>query len=191
MSSETAQTSSLQPEADRTDDVVASLAVTLDGYVSRSDGAVDYLETYPIADFDFDAWADRIGALVMGRTTYEQTVGWGWMWGDRPTLVLTTTTDLPVPDGADVTFRTAPTAQAIRDWSAATPKRLWVFGGGAVVTEALIGGAIDTLDITVIPEAIGDGIPLFAKPYTGSLQVIETAPYDNGALRIVYDTTSR
>jgi len=192
MTSETSSAaSSLRPEAERTDDVVASLAVTLDGYVCRSDGAVDYLEAHPIADFDFDTWADRIGALVMGRTTYEQTVGWGWTWDDRPTLVLTSATDLPVPDGADVTFRAAPTAQAVRDWSAATPKRLWVFGGGAVVTEALLGGAVDTLDITVMPEAIGDGIPLFTKPYAGPLQVIETVAYDNGALRIVYDTSGR
>lgn len=180
---------SVQPEAERTDDVVASLAVTLDGYVARSDGAVDYLDAYPIADFDFDGWVDRIGALVMGRATYEQTIGWGWGWGDRPTLVLTTATDLPVPEGADVTFRAAPTAQAIRDWSATTPKRLWVFGGGAVVTEALVGGAVDTLDITIIPEAIGSGIPLFAEPYARPLQVIESVPYANGALRVVYDTT--
>lgn len=180
-----------QPEAERADDVVASLAVTLDGYVSRSDGAVDYLDAYPIADFDFDAWVDRIGALVMGRSTYEQTIGWGWAWGDRPTLVLTTATDLPVPDGADVTFLAAPTARAIRDWSASTPKRLWVFGGGSVVTEALIGGAVDTLDLTIMPEAIGSGIPLFTKPYGGKLQVIETVPYTNGAYRVVYDTTDR
>ena len=129
------------------------------------------------------------GALVMGRATYEQTIGWGWGWGDRPTLVLTTATDLPVPDGADVTFRAAPTAQAIRDWSASTPKRLWVFGGGAVVTEALVGDAVDTLDITIIPEAIGSGIPLFSQPYAGPLQVIESVPYANGAYRVVYDTT--
>ena len=190
MTSETTneQIRSIQPEAERNDDVVASLAVTLDGYVARSDGAVDYLDAYPIADFDFDGWVDRIGALVMGRATYEQTIGWGWMWGDRPTLVLTTATDLSVPDGADVTFRASPTAQAIQDWSASTPKRLWVFGGGAVVTEALIGGAVDTLDITIMPEAIGSGIPLFSQPYARPLQVIKSVPYDNGALRVVYDT---
>lgn len=181
----------IQPEEERSDDVVASLAVTLDGYVARSDGAVDYLDAYPIADFDFDSWADRIGALVMGRATYEQTIGWGWTWGDRPTLVLTTATDLPVPDGADVTFRAAPTAQAIREWSASTPKRLWVFGGGAVVTKALIGGAVDTLDITIIPEAIGSGIPLFTEPYAGPLEVIKSVPYSIGAYRVVYDTTGK
>ena len=178
----------LTPESQRHDDVVASLALTLDGYVCRPDGAVDYLEKYSLGDFDFEAWAGRIGALVMGRTTYEQTIGWGWTWGDRPTLVLTSASDLPVPDGANITFRSAPTAQAIAEWSAQTPKRLWVFGGGQVITQALLGGVVDTLDLTVMPEAIGEGIPLFTQPFAGSMRIIETVPYNNGAFRIVWDT---
>ncbi|MDX2378798.1 MAG: dihydrofolate reductase [Acidimicrobiia bacterium] len=179
----------LTPEADRDNDVVASLAVTLDGYVSRADGAVDFLDNYPLTDFDFDAWAARVGALVMGRTTYEQTIGWGWIWGERPTLVLTTATDLPVPEGADITFRAAPTAQAVLDWSQQTPGRLWVFGGGNVVTAAMLGGVVDTLDVTVIPEALGAGIPLFTDAYPGPLRLLETTPYDNGCIRLVYDSS--
>ena len=142
-------------------DVVASLAVTLDNYIARADGSVDILEKHPLEDFDFDSWVERIGALVMGSATYEQSLKWGWMWGDRPTLVLTTRTDLDVPDGAKVRFAATPTAEAIRSFSAETPKRLWVFGGGRFVTDGLLGGAIDTLDITVMPEALGTGIALF------------------------------
>lgn len=170
-----------------TNDVVASLAVTLDGYVSRANGDVDYLEKYPIEEFDFDSWVEGIGALAMGSITYEQTVGWGWIWGDRPTLVLTTRTDLPVPDGANITFLDGPTAESIRDFSATTPKRLWVFGGGDVVTKAMLGGAVDVLDITIMPEAIGDGIPLFAEPYDGPMKAVQTVAYDNGAVRMVYE----
>ncbi|MEM8621715.1 MAG: dihydrofolate reductase family protein [Actinomycetota bacterium] len=177
------------PEHERATDVVASLAVTLDGYVCRPDGAVDYLDRYPLDDFDFSAWADRVGALVMGRASYEQTVGWGWTWGDRPTLVLTSSVDLPVPDGADITFVAAPTAAAITDFQDRTDKRTWVFGGGQVVTAALNGGVVDTLDITIVPEAIGDGIPLFTGPFSGPMRPLLATPFSNGALRLVYDTT--
>jgi len=175
------------PERERTDDVVASLAVTLDGYVCRPDGAVDYLENHPVEEFDFPAWADRVGALVMGRTSYVQTVGWGWTWGDRPTLVLTSEPHLPVPEGANVTFRAAPAAAAIAEFSKQTTKRLWVFGGGNVVTAALLGGVVDTLDIVIVPEAIGSGIPLFTEPFSGSMRLIESVPFANGAIRLVYD----
>ena len=167
-------------------DVVASLAVTLDMYVCRADGSVDYLEKYPIEEFDFDAWVGEIGALVMGSATYVQSVEWGWQWSHLPTMVLATRDDLPVPDGADVRFFDGCTADAVRTIGEATDKRLWVFGGGQVVTKALLGGVVDVLDITVMPEAIGDGIPLFTKPFDGSMTLVETVPYDNGAVRLVY-----
>jgi dihydrofolate reductase len=178
----------LKPEAQRTSDVVASLAVTLDGFVCRTDGSVDYLDKYPLEGFDFAAWADRVGALVMGETSYVQALGWGWTWGDRPTLVLTSDSDLPVPDGADVSFVAAPTAETIAEFTSRTDKRVWVFGGGTVVTAALIGGVVDTLDITIIPEAIGDGVPLFTEPFSGPMRPLETIPFSNGAVRLVYDT---
>ena len=169
-------------------DVVASLAVSLDGYIAEADGSVGFLEKYPIEDYDFDSFVDSVGALIMGSTSYLQAVEWGWMWGDRPTMVLTTRTDLPVPDGADIRFAALPTATAIRAFSAETPKRLWVFGGGKVVTDGLIGGAINTLDITLMPEALGGGIPLFADAYDGPMRLVESVPYPNGAFRLVYDT---
>ena len=171
-------------------DVVASLAVSLDGYIAEADGSVGFLEKYPIEDYDFDSFVDSVGALIMGSTSYLQAAGWGWMWGDRPTMVLTTRTDLPVPDGADIRFAAMPTAAAIRAFSAETPKRLWVFGGGSVVTDGLIGGAINMLDITLMPEALGGGIPLFADAYDGPMRLVESVPYPNGAFRLVYDTRS-
>ena len=169
-------------------DVVASLALSIDGYVAEADGTVGFLEKYPIEDFDFDTFVDGVGALIMGSTSYVQAVEWGWMWSDRPTMVLTTRTDLPVPDGANIRFAAIPTADAIRSFSAETPKRLWVFGGGKVVTDGLVGGAIDTLDITLMPEALGSGIPLFSDAYDGPMRLIESVAYPNGAFRLVYDT---
>jgi len=169
-------------------DVVAMVAVTLDGYVARPDGSVDYLENHPIAEFDFDEFVGTVGALIMGSTTYQQTIGWGWEWGDLPTMVLTSKGSLEIPDGANVRFTDTPTAEAIRSFSAATPKRLWVFGGGRIITDGLVGGAIDTLDITVMPEAIGSGIPLFAEPYDGPMRLEASTGYANGAVRLIYRT---
>ena len=169
-------------------DVVASLAVSLDGYIAEADGSVGFLEKYPIEDYDFDSFVDSVGALIMGSTSYVQAVEWGWMWGDRPTMVLTTRTDLPVPDGADIRFAAIPTEVAIRAFSAETPTRLGVFGGGKVVTDGLFGRAINTLDITLMPEALGGGIPLFADAYDGPMRLVESVPYPNGAFRLVYDT---
>jgi len=103
-------------------------------------------------------------------------------------MVLTTRSGLEVPDGADITFSSLPTAEAIRSFSASNPKRLWVLGGGKVVTEGLRGGAIDTLDLTVLPEALGRGIPLFTDSYEGPLTLVESQTYENRAVRLIYQT---
>lgn len=168
-------------------DIVASLAITLDAYVCRLDGSVDYLEKYPMEGFDFEGFLANVGGIIMGSTSYLQAVEWGWQWGAYPTMVLTSRTDLEVPDGADVRFSSAPTPEAITNFAAKTPKRLWVFGGGRVITDGLLGGAIDTLDVTVMPEAIGSGIPLFADGLAVPMRVESTNAYDNGALQIIYD----
>jgi dihydrofolate reductase len=170
-------------------DIVASLAVTLDGYIAQTDGSVDYLHKYPMEELNFGEFTDTIGALIMGSGTYEVSLGFGWHWGDMPTMVLTTRTDLVVHEGANVTFTSKPTAEAIRSFSAETPKRLWVHGGGKVITDGLNGGAIDTLDLTVIPEALATGIPLFPEPYSGPMRLTEQTSYSNGCIRLVYNTT--
>jgi len=168
-------------------ETVANLAVSLDFYIAESDGTVDFLSNYKIADYDFEAFAATIGGLITGSTTYEQAVGFGWYWSDKPTLVLTTRTDLAVPEGADVRFTDEPTPDAIRRFAAEIPGRLWVFGGGQVITEGLRAGAIDTLELMVIPQALGSGIPLFTEPYDGPMKLVDAIQHEDGAVLLVYD----
>lgn len=184
-------TGDLRPELDRHDDVVAHVAVTLDGFLAHRDGSVDYLEKYPIDDFGFEAWVGRVGGLAMGSATYRQVVEWGWTWGDMPTLVLSSSdrAALPMPDGGNITVRSAPTAQAISEFAATLDKRLWVFGGGDLITAALLGGVVDTLDLVIVPEAIGTGLPLFSGPVDIPMTLLNTYSYRNGAARLVYDVS--
>ena len=76
---------------------------------------------------------------------------------------------------------------AIRSLAAECERRLWVFGGGRVVTDGILGGAIDTLDLTVVPEALGSGIPLFTAPVPGPLRLVDSIRYSGGAMRLLYD----
>ncbi len=56
-----------------------------------------------------------------------------------------------------------------------------------VLTEGLIGGVIDTLDIVVMPEALGAGVPLFTEAFAGRMRPETAVPYENGAVRLVYN----
>ena len=71
----------------------------------------------------------------------------------------------PTPDEADIRFTNAPTATTVGAFSAETPNRLRLFGGGTVLTDGLIDGAVDTVDITVTPGTLGRDLLLFSDAY--------------------------
>jgi dihydrofolate reductase len=168
-----------------TDDIIAYVATSLDGYLAASDGTVSFLDDFGSDEYDFDGFFASVGCLAMGSTTYEQVLGFGWPYGDRPCLVLTTR-DLAIPDDGDVTFDDGPTGEALRSFAARHDSRLWVVGGGTVITAGIEAGAIDTLELYVMPVALGDGIPLFSWAPGRSLQLRETTPFENGVVRLVY-----
>jgi dihydrofolate reductase len=66
-----------------------------------------------------------------------------------------------------------------------------VFGGGRVVSDGILGGAIDTLDLTVVPEVLGSGIPPFTAPVPGPFALVESTRYAGGAIRLIYDLAER
>ena len=171
-------------------DVVAYLAVSLDGFIAEADGTVHFLDQFGTDEFGYDSFIEGVGATVMGSATYEQVVGFGWPYGDMPTLVLTSR-QLDVPDGANVTFSSERTGDAMRVFCATATKRVWVIGGGKVVTAALQAGAVDTLELYVMPVVLGRGVPLFTEPCEGPLRLIESSTYSNGVVKLVYDVSKK
>ncbi|MEN8041407.1 MAG: dihydrofolate reductase family protein [Actinomycetota bacterium] len=167
-------------------DVVAYLAVSLDGFIAESDGTVSFLEDFGSEEYGFHDFFDQVGALVMGSTTYEQALSFGWPYGETPTLVLTSR-NLDMPDDASVSFSSGRTGEAINDFGSVTDERIWVIGGGKVVTAALQAGVIDTLELYVMPVALGQGIPLFTEPCEGPLNLVESQAFSNGVIKLVYE----
>jgi dihydrofolate reductase len=169
-------------------EVIAYVAVSLDGYLADDDGAVDFLERFGTDEYEYHEFFGSIDALVMGSATYEQILGFGWPYGDMPGLVLTTR-NLDTPESAEISFSDEPTGTAIRQYADAYDGRVWVVGGGKVITEGLLQGAIDVLEIFVMPVVLGSGVPLFSAPYNSPLDLVDTAAFSNGVVKLVYSTT--
>src|SRR5438128_2760300 len=86
--------------------VTIHMAASLDGFIARKDGRVDWLQTSDefvggdTMDPGFvEAFLKTIDCYVMGSRTYETALrfeaqGLGWSYGDKPTFVLTSR-DLP------------------------------------------------------------------------------------------------
>jgi dihydrofolate reductase len=169
--------------------VIAYVAVSLDGYIAGDDGSVDFLEQFGTDEYGFHEFFGSIDAVVMGSATYEQILGFGWPYGDTPGLVLTTR-DLDTPQGATISFSAEPTGQAIRDYAMAFEQRIWVVGGGKVITDGIQQGAIDTLEMYLMPVVLGSGVALFTETLDGPLALTSSDTFTNGVVRLVYSTAS-
>jgi dihydrofolate reductase len=171
-------------------------AASLDAFIARPDGAIDWLQTYgaeadlgdgPMQDGSMDAFYDAVGALVMGSATYEWVLEHAKEWPyDLPTWVVTSR-ELPQPPGTEVNFASgdaAPVREAAL--AAASGKNVWLVGGGNLASSWADEGLIDEITVTVVPTFIGEGLPFFARAVEGELRHVDTKTHGNGMVSLTY-----
>ncbi|AUG51664.1 dihydrofolate reductase family protein [Thalassospira marina] len=165
------------------------VAVSLDSYVARPNGAVDWLDDYDPTEFDFEAFLDRIGTLIIGRRTFDQVMSYGeWPYGDRRTIVLTSH-----PLGDDAPENTVAFGGSLMELTDALRNEridngdVWIVGGASVINQFLFANMVDQLDLFVIPVVLGEGISLFDKD-TSHLRPtpVSTQIYESGVVKMEY-----
>lgn len=154
------------PITDRNDnDTSASvfIATSLDGFIAREDGAVDWLPPFGDEDYGYTAFMNTIDALVMGRKTFETVLAFGgpWQYGKKPVIVLTTQPSLAsAPEGAICEAMSGTPREIVSRLADRGMKHLYV-DGGVTIQRFLDAGLIRRMIITRVPVLLGGGIPLF------------------------------
>jgi dihydrofolate reductase len=71
----------------------------------------------------------------------------------------------------------------------ATPgKHIWMMGGGELIASFLDAGEIDEFDIHVMPNLIGEGIPLIAPRHRDvPLNLLSVRKYADSVVRLRYE----
>ena len=177
--------------------VTIHMAASLDGFIARKDGRVDWLETSDefaggeSMDPEFvAAFLKTIDCYVMGSRTYEtaldfESKGFGWAYGDTPTFVLTSR-ELPRTRDS-VQFCSGDLAQFVNARLRPKFKNIWFVGGGAVAGECLRLGLADELRYSILPILIGDGIPFFDRLNRDvALHLAEVKAYKSGMVALRY-----
>jgi dihydrofolate reductase len=153
--------------------VTIHMVASLDGFIARKDGRVDWLETSDkfedgdTLDAEFvQEFLKTIDCYVMGSRTYETALtfearGLGWSYGDKPTFVLTRR-ELPRTRDT-VEFYAGDLAQFVNGRLRPTFRTIWFVGGGVVSAECLRLGLADEVCYSILPILIGDGIPFFER----------------------------
>jgi dihydrofolate reductase len=180
--------------------VTIHMAASLDGFIARKDGRVDWLETSDVfedgATMDPEfvaAFLATIDCYVMGSRTYETAMrfasqGFGWAYGDKPTFVLTTR-ELP-RIRETVEFYSGDLAPFVNDRLRPMFRSIWFAGGGALTAECLRLGLADEVRYSILPVLIGEGIRFFERlDRDVSLHLREAKAYENGMVALCYDVT--
>jgi dihydrofolate reductase len=178
--------------------VTIHMAASLDGFIARRDGRVDWMETSDtfeggerMTPESVAAFLETIDCYVMGARTYETALdfearGLGWAYGDTPTVVLTHRTLAKTRNSVE--FHAGDLERLFRETLTPRFRSIWCVGGGAVAAECLRRGLADEVRYSIVPIVIGDGISFFQGLDTDvALHLAETKAYTNGIVALRYE----
>jgi dihydrofolate reductase len=162
---------------------------TLDGYIADERNSLDWLfevDRGTGEDDSFSAFFAGVGAMAMGRTTYEWVLEhervlddpgkWRGWYGETPCWVFTHREPPAVP-GANLVFVDGDVAPVhTKMTQAAGGKNIWLVGGGDLVGQFADLGLLDEILVGVAPVTLGAGAPLLPRRLGASqLELVEVA----------------
>jgi dihydrofolate reductase len=170
--------------------VTYGAACSLDGFIARRDGGVDWLKFTDDARAVMAEYWPRIDTLLMGRKTWEAAAkaGGGGSAGGIQTYVFSRTLT-SVPAGATLVREDA--ADFVRRLKATPGKEICVMGGGELARALLAAGVVDEVGLNVHPVLLGDGVP-FLPPAAGQvdLELAECRAMAGGCVLLRYRTVA-
>lgn len=168
------------------------LGTSLDGFLARTDGSLDWLDTVhvPGEDYGYQAFFDSVDALLLGSRTYETVRAFDeWPYGDKPCFVASSRNWVPVRHETFIRGNPVELARKLaeRDYS-----RVYL-DGGALIRSFLATGLVSDMTLSVIPILLGRGIPLFREigkePTYGehALKPTGVKSFPSGLVQLTYE----
>ena len=178
--------------------VTIHMAASLDGFIARKDGRVDWLETSDhfeggetLSPEFIEAFLKTIDCYVMGSRTYETAMafeakGLGWAYGDKPTFVLTSRQLPKIRD--TVEFYSGDLEPLVNGRLKPNFRSIWFVGGSELSSECLRLGLADEVRYSIAPVLIGDGLSFFeGLDKDVALHLVEAKAYKSGMLALRYE----
>ncbi len=169
----------------------AFLAMSLDGFIARKDGSIDWLARVelPDEDYGFQRFFDSVDTLAIGRSTWEVARAFDpWPYQGKRCVVLTHR-PLDALHGEESFAGSA--WQLVEQFSTMGTHHVYV-DGGTVVRQFLAAGLLDALTVSIIPLVLGEGIPLFGGAlHEHGLVLEESRSWPSGLLQVRYRVADR
>jgi dihydrofolate reductase len=167
--------------------VVLGLGISLDGYIARLNGAVDFL--FMPKDYSMGPFFATVDTALMGRKTLDAGLrmsGGSLPRSNMPRYVFSKSKPPGERDG--VIFVNETPATLIRKLRRRPGKDLWLMGGGELARDFLNADLIDRLYLGIVPVLLGEGIPLFPSGFPQrDFTLLENKSYSQGLIAVKYE----
>jgi dihydrofolate reductase len=171
--------------------LILSIACTLDGYIARENGSVDFLDPYNVDEGDtnwFAKFLENISAIIMGNTTfqeYHKSPEFFEYYKGKDIYVFSRNPKLA---HEKVTFINKTPEDFLKHLK--TSKDIWLLGGAKINKSFLSSNLIDIFIIGMVPVIIGKGIPLFEESdFERHLKFVKAEEFDSGIVNLYYSKT--
>jgi len=165
--------------------IILNMAVTLDGFIARPDGGVEWCFTDQ--DYGFSAFRQTIGTILMGRATYEVVLSFGELpYQGAECFVFSR--NLKDSNSEHIRVLREIDPDYVRQMKAGRDRDIWLMGGGEVTGQFLELGLLDELQLAIHPVLLGEGIAAFGG-YSfppERLKLVSTRTFNTGLLLAVY-----
>jgi dihydrofolate reductase len=162
--------------------VILGLGISIDGYIARLNGAVDFL--FVPKDYSMQPFFTTIDTAIMGRKTLDAAKGASF-GGSMATYVFSRSQSVGERDGVTFVDQSPESLVAeLRKWPG---NNIWLMGGGELARDFLKADLVDELYLGVVPVLFGEGIPLFPSGFPQrEFSLIENKSYSKGLIALKY-----
>jgi dihydrofolate reductase len=164
--------------------VILFIATSLDGFIARSDGSVDWL--FHDGDYGLAEFFRSIDTVLIGRKTHEVMVGFGQTsYRGRKNYVFSRTQ--PASPAPDVEYTSSGAKEVIETLRMTRGKDIWLVGGSELIDTFLVERLIDRITVSIHPVILGEGIPLFRGGHKVQLELRASRSWPTGLAQLDYD----
>ena len=167
--------------------VVLGVGISLDGYIARPDGSVDFL--FIPKDYSMAKLFKRVDTAVMGRKTYEMglKLGGGKI-GSHGMELFVFSRMMEAGERGEVTVTGESPKTFMKALRKKKGKDIWLMGGGELTREFLREDLVDEMELGVVPVLIGEGIAAFPSGFPQrQFALMENKSYSQGLIGLRYE----
>ena len=168
------------------------IATSLDGFIARADGGIDWLvdagDPNDPEDYGYAAFMAGVDCLVMGRNTFEMAMSFPeWPHEGKRVIVLSRALrKVPQQAKGKIEIFASGIEKLMAKLESEGVRRIYV-DGGKTIQSFLKAGLVDDLTLTRIPVLIGSGVPLFGSLEDDVRLVhVSTTVFKSGFVQSIY-----